>query len=103
MEGQYIDRPGVDLARVVKDGRMYPVTMTIPIGGGADSEGRPLSPPIPGFDIPSHDTVTLTEDANENLLSVVYSLDGDVVNTLNFTYVGYTPVAPNKVTIIEKV
>jgi hypothetical protein len=101
MDGKYIDRPGVDLAQVVKDGRMYPVTMTIPISGEA-VDGQTSAPPVPGFDIPSHDTVTMTEDANGKLLTVAYSLGGDVLNTLTFTYSGYVPVGPNTTTTIVK-
>jgi len=103
MDGKYIDRPGVDLAQVVKDGRMYPVTMTIPISSETSADGELTGgSAVPGFDIPTHDTVVMTEDANGKLLSVQYSLSGDVLNTLSFTYSGYTPVGPNKTTTIVK-
>jgi len=103
MDGKYIDKPGIDLAQIVKDGRLYPVTMTIPISSEA-GEGGTLTggSSIPGFDISSHDTVVMTEDANGKLLSVQYSLGGTVVNTLNFTYSGYVPVGPNKTTTVVK-
>jgi hypothetical protein len=86
MDGKYIDRPGVDLARVVKDGRMYPVTMTIPIGGGVDPDGRPLETPLPGFNIPTHDEIIITEDQEGKLITVVYKYQSVAVTTLDFTY-----------------
>jgi hypothetical protein len=97
---EYINKPGIDLAQIVSNGRLYPVMMTIPIG---ESDGEAISgSSLPGLNIPPHDSVVLTEDSNGKLLSAAYSLGGTVVSTLNFSYSGYTPVEPNVTTTITK-
>lgn len=67
--------------------------------GAATSANQRL---IPGFSIPEHDTVVLTEDANSELVSVAYSLSGSTVRTLTFAQSGYTFVTPYKTTTITR-
>lgn len=77
--------------------------MTIPIGAGELTPGAVGGASVPGFDIPTHDTVIITEDALGTTLSVEYQAGGSQVALLNFTYSDYVPEAPNKTTTISKV
>lgn len=98
---EYIDRPGIDQAEIIDSGRVYPVVMTIPIGSG-DVTGTVGGASVPGFDIPTYDTIVITEDANGKTTQVEYQKDGSPVTTLNFTYSDHTPVAPLSTTTIVK-
>lgn len=100
---EYIDKPGIDSAEVVNNGRLYPVVMTIPIS--SDDVGGVVSPEnasVPGFNIPEHDTVIITEDSADITVSVEYKLSGARVALLSFSYSNYVPVAPNKTTTVVK-
>lgn len=91
------NKPGIDLAEVVSDGRLYPVAMSIPIVGSL------------GFNVPEYDQITTTEDSNNRFQSVSYSYQGNSVGSLSFPYVDdtgtgapYTFVKPLKTTTITK-
>ena len=73
-------------------------TISLPTGAATASNQKI----IPGFAIPEHDTIVITEDANGELVSVSYLLNTVEVRALDFTYSGYTFVAPNKTTTIER-
>lgn len=97
--GQYVDRPGIDKAEIVQNGRLYPVVMSIPLGG----DGSPTSGgSIPGFEIPPHDTIRAVEDASDRLIRVEYLSGGDIVQVLNFTYDYHAPLEPLRTTTISK-
>ena len=97
--GQYIDKPGVDSAEILQDGRLYPVVMSIPLGG----DGSPTSAgSVPGLNIPLHDTVVITEDSTGKLSGVTYSLGGTQVAALGFTYSDHTLSAPYSTTTIVR-
>lgn len=104
----YINKPGIDQAEVISDGRLYPVVMSIPIGG-SDTSGEISAGGSLGFNIPEYDQITTTEDSNNRLQSVSYSYQGNSVGSLSFSYVDdastgtpYVFVAPLKTTTITK-
>lgn len=94
----YINRPGIDKAEIVQDGRLYPVVMSIPLGsaGSPDSTGGS----VPGFNIPPYDSVSIVEDSQDYTISVEYLMGGVQVAMLNFTYSDHAAVGPNKTTTI---
>lgn len=96
---EYIDKPGIDLAQVVDSGRLYPVVMTIPISSGQD--GAVSGESVPGFNIPEHDKIVITEDDQDITISVEYLLNGVQVAQLNFSYSDYVP-SGSKTTTVEK-
>jgi hypothetical protein len=99
----YIDRPGLDQAEIISDGRVYPVVMSIPIGGSSSEGGEITSGSALGFNIPEYDTLITTEDANGELVRVQYKKSGATVKTLNFTYSDVVFTAPYRTTTVEAV
>ena len=105
----YINKPGIDQAEIISDGRVYPVVMSIPISGSSGLNGEVSSGSALGFNIPEYDSITTTEDANNRLQSVSYSYQGSSVGSLTFSYVDdtgtgtpYVFVTPLKTTTITK-
>lgn len=108
----YIDRPGIDKAEIISDGRVYPVVMSIPISGSSSEDGEVSSGSALGFNIPEYDSITTIEDSNGKLKTVLYTYDGNSVGSLSFSYVEdandqgigtpYVFVAPYKATTIAK-
>lgn len=77
------------------------VSEPLPLPIGAATAANQLS--IPGFNIPEYDTLTITEDANGELVSVEYRKLGATVKTLNFTYSDVVFAAPYSTTTVEAV
>lgn len=105
----YINKPGIDQAEIISDGRVYPVVMSIPISGSAGDNGEITSGGTLGFNIPEYDSITTTEDASGRIKSVSYSYQGSSVGSLNFSYVDdtgtgtpYEFATPLKTTTIVK-
>lgn len=96
----YVDEPGIDKAEIVKDGKIYPVVISVPLEG-TEIESH-LGPVVPGFNTPEYDTITVVEDANGEVMTVTYSLLGNNVQTLNISCDDYTFVEPYKTTTIAR-
>jgi hypothetical protein len=84
------DNPHVSVTRVES---------TVLASGAATEVGQQR---IPGFDIPKHNRVVITEDAAGKLTQVIYYLDNLQVCALEFEYSGYAFIEPYKTTTITR-
>ena len=95
----FIDKPGIDTAEIVADGKVFPVVMTIPF----DTNGNIANiPAAGGWEPPAHNKIVLTEDAAGKLSNVSYLLDNVEVDSMDFTYSNYTFVEPYKTITVAR-